>query len=166
MPQSVQVRDGYELWHPNREKAESTTTKTIVAFVLLISAALLVIITLGGWEKLEGAKPVQIAYIVVFLVFAIFVARWSRGVLPMIAALAVILGIFAAVAAPAWFDRDKDGFSDPALSAGVLGLLCFLIVALQVALIITAMVAFRQRWNVEVERPREERGPEPAPAPA
>ena len=128
--------------------------------------AVLVIITLGGWEKLEGAKPVQIAYIVVFVVFAIFVARWSRGVLPMIAALAVILGIFAAVAAPAWFDRDKDGFSDPALSAGVLGLLCFLLVALQVALIITAMTAFRQRWNVEVERPREERGPEPAPAPA
>ena len=152
--------------HPNRRKASSQLARLMVILLLLVSAAVLVIITLGGWEKLEGAKPVQIAYIVVFLVFAIFVARWSRGVLPMIAALAVILGIFAAVAAPAWFDRDKDGFSDPALSAGVLGLLCFLLVALQVALIITAMIAFRQRWNVEVERPREERGPEPAPAPA
>jgi hypothetical protein len=152
--------------HPNRRKASSQLARLMVILLLLVSAAVLVIITLGGWEKLEGAKPVQIAHIVVFVVFAIFVARWSRGVLPRIAALAVILGIFAAVAAPAWFDRDKDGFSDPALSAGVLGLLCFLLVALQVALIITAMIAFRQRWNVEVERSREEREPEPAPAPA
>ena len=54
--------------------------------------------------------------------------------LPMIAGLAIILGIFGAVAAPAWFDRDKDGFTDPALSADVLGLLCALLVALQIAL--------------------------------
>ena len=51
--------------------------------------------------------------------------------LPMIAGLAIILAIFGAVAAPAWFDRDKAGFTDPALSADVLGLLCVLLVALQ-----------------------------------
>jgi hypothetical protein len=97
---------------------------------------------------------------------ALFVARWSRGVLPMIAALSIILAIFAAVAAPAWFDRDKDGFTDPALSAAVLGLLCALLVLIQLALIVVAMIGFRQRWNVEAERPREQREPQPEPAPA
>jgi hypothetical protein len=47
----------------------------------------------------------------------------------------------------------------------VLGLLCTLLVPLQLALMIAAMIGFRQRWNVEAERPRgEERHPEPAPA--
>ena len=83
--------------------------------------------------------------------------------LPMIAALAIILGIFAAVAAPAWFDRDKDGFTKPALDADLLGLLCALLVALQIALVVAAMIGFRQGWNVEVEA-RGRRGPEPGPA--
>ena len=34
------VRPGYEVWRPNREKAQTKTTKAIVAFVLLVSAAL------------------------------------------------------------------------------------------------------------------------------
>ena len=37
------------------------------------------------------------------------------------AALAIILLIFAAVAGPAWFERDKTGFTSPALDEGVLG---------------------------------------------
>ena len=41
---------------------------------------------------------------------AFFVARWNRGVLPVAAALAIIMLIFAAVAGPGWFDRDKAGF--------------------------------------------------------
>jgi hypothetical protein len=77
----------------------------------------------------------------------------------MIAGLAIILAIFGAIAAPAWFDRDKTGFTDPTLSADVLGLLCALLVPLQLALMISAMIGFRQRWNVEAERARE-----PAPA--
>jgi len=50
------VRAGYEVWHPNREKASSKTMKAIVAFVLLVSAALVIIITIGGWERLLGAN--------------------------------------------------------------------------------------------------------------
>ena len=79
--------------------------------------------------------------------------------LPMIAGLAIILGIFGCVAAPAWFDRDKDGFTDPAISSAVLGLVCAVLVIVQIALVLSAMIAFRQKWNVEVERRRE-----PAPA--
>ena len=152
--------------HPNRHKASSQLARLVVIVLLIASAAVVLIISIGGWDAIEGAKPVQLCFIAVYLVLAIFVARWSRGVLPTIAALAIILGIFGAVAGPAWFDRDKDGFTDPALSAGILGLLCFVLVALQVALIIVAMIAFRQQWNVEVERRPEQRDPEPEPAAA
>src|ERR1044072_3272874 len=50
------ARPGYELWRPNREKAETKTMKAIIAFVLLVSAALLIIITIGGWERLLGPR--------------------------------------------------------------------------------------------------------------
>jgi hypothetical protein len=154
--------DRVVIHHPNRRKAPSQLARLLVIVFLLASAAVVLIISIGGWDAIEGAKPIQIAYIVVYLVLALFVARWSRGVLPTIAALAIILAIFAAVAAPAWFDRDKYGFTDPALSADILGLLCALLVLLQVALILAAMIGFRQRWNVEAERAPS--GPAPAPA--
>ena len=105
---------------------------------------------------LQGAKALQIAYIVVYLVIAFFVMRWSRGVLPLAAALAIVLLIFAAVSAPAWFDRDKPGFADPAIDAGILGLITALLVPVQLLLIAFAMSGFRQAWNVEVERPVDE----------
>ena len=151
--------------HPNRSKASSQLARLVVVVLLIVSAAVVLIIALGGWDAIEGAKPVQLAFIVVYFVLALFVARWSRGVLPLIAALAIVLAIFGAVAAPAWFDRDQAGYTDPALSADVLGLLCALLVPLQLALLVVAMIGFRQRWNVEAERPRdEERHPEPAAA--
>ncbi len=145
--------------HPNRRKPASQLARLVVIVLLIASAALVLIVSIGGWDTIEGAKPIQLAYVVIYVVMALFVARWSRGVLPMIAGLAVILGIFGCVAAPAWFDRDKDGFTDPAISSAVLGLICALLVIVQIALLLSAMLAFRQKWNVEVERRRE-----PAPA--
>jgi hypothetical protein len=151
--------------HPNREKASSKATRAIVVLLLLVSAALVIVISIGGWDALEGAKALQIAYIVVYLVIAFFVMRWNRGVLPLAAALAIVLLIFAAVAAPAWFDRDQPGFTDPALDEGVLGLLTAILVPVQLLLIAFAMSGFQQAWNVEVEREREPpRDPAPAPA--
>jgi hypothetical protein len=113
------------------------------------------IVTIGGWDALEGAKAVQIAYIALYLVIAFYVARWNRGVLPVAAALAIVLLIFAAVAGPGWFDRDKTGFEDPALDSGLLGLITLLIVPVQILLIAFAMRGFQQEWNVEVERRAE-----------
>jgi lysylphosphatidylglycerol synthetase-like protein (DUF2156 family) len=144
--------DGVWIEHPNREKAASKAMKTIVILLLLVSAALVLIVTVGGWSALEGAKALQIAYIVVYVVMAFYVARWNRGVLPVAAALAIILLIFAAVATPVWFDRDKSGFAEPALDSDVLGLITFLIVPVQILLIAFALRAFSQEWNVEVER--------------
>jgi hypothetical protein len=166
------TRDDVRIEHPNRKKASSKVTRLIVIVLLLASAGLLAIISWGGWDTLEGAKPLQIAYIVVYLVLAIFVLRWSRGVLPLASALAILLLIFAAVSAPGWYDRDKSGFTSPNLDESLLGLLTFLIIPLQVLLIGFAMRGFQQAWNVEVEREPEERDErEPAsgrrePAPA
>jgi hypothetical protein len=142
---------------PNRKKASSKVTRLIVFVLLLASAVLLAIITWGGWGTLEGAKAVQIAYIALYLLMAFFVLRWSRGVLPVASALAIIMLIFAAVSTPQWFDRDKSGFSNPTLDESVLGLLTALMVPLQLLLIAFAMSGFRQAWNVEVERPLDDR---------
>jgi hypothetical protein len=144
--------------HPNREKASSKATRAIVFLLLVVSAGLTAVITFGGWSKLAGMKPVSIAYIVVYLIMAFYVLRWNRGVLPMAAALAIILGIFAAIAGPQWFERDKAGFTNPALDADFLGLLTLIVVPVQVLLIAFAMRGFQQAWNVEVERPRSESG--------
>jgi presenilin-like A22 family membrane protease len=142
--------------HPNRRKAASKLTRALVVLLLLASVVLMLIVTFGGWATLAGAKPVQIAYILIYAVLAFFVLRWSRGVLPLIAALAIALGIFAAISAPEWFSRDASGFTDPGLSSSVLGLVCAVLVPVQVALIIVSMGGFRQAWNIEVERPVDE----------
>lgn len=138
--------------HPNREKAASRATKSIVILLLVGSAALVLIVTVGGWEATAGAQPVSIAYAAIYLLIAFFVARWNRGLLPVCAALAMILAIFAAVSVPGWFERDAVGFGDQALSAEILGLVTAIIVPVQVLLIAFAMRGFQQAWNVEVER--------------
>ena len=79
--------------------------------------------------------------------------RWNRGILPVAAALAVILAIFAAIAAPDWFARSKDGLDSPALPEDLLGLLTLIVVPVQLILIVVAMIGFNQEWHVEEERP-------------
>src|SRR5436189_3870772 len=110
------AREGYELWRPNREKAESKTTRFVVAFVLLVSAGLLALIVLGGWKRLESQSVgvITLLWAALYVLFAFLVVRWNRGVLPVAAALAIILAIFAGIAAPGWFDLDKTGLSGPA----------------------------------------------------
>jgi hypothetical protein len=176
--QVAEVREGYELWRPNREKAESKVMKLVVAIVLLASAALLLIITLGGWERLQSAGvgiiTVAWAALYIYFAFAVFF-RWQRGVLPLAAVFGVIMIIFAAVAAPGWFARDKDGLASPALPEDLLGLLTLLVIPVQVVLIVVSLLAFNQNWQVEEERPiegyrtdDEDRGSDDtyAPAPA
>ena len=169
-------RDDVRLEYPNREKSSSKATKAVVVLLTLVSAALMTIVTIGGWDALQGAKLVQVAYILIYLLVAYYIARWRSGMLPVIAALAIIMLIFAAVSAPEWFSRDKDGFEDPALEAGILGMITVLIIPVQVLLIGFAMSGFRQNWHVEVERRDDRRDygdyddyddrrrPSPAPA--
>jgi hypothetical protein len=144
--------------HPNRKKASSQLTRLVVIVLLLASAGLVTIVTIGGWSVLAGAKLLQVVFIILYLVLAYFVGRWSRGVLPLIAALATLLLIFAAVSTPAWFDRAQTGFTDPALPSDLLGLITALIVPVQILLIAVAMSGFRQAWNVEVEHGSDDEG--------
>jgi protein-S-isoprenylcysteine O-methyltransferase Ste14 len=144
------------LLHPNRDKAESKTTRAAVILLLVVSAVLIAVVTVGGWSELQGAQVVSFGYIVVYLAMAYFVSRWNRGVLPVAAALAILFAVVAAVAGPAWFERDKAGFDDPALEPSILGLLTIILVPVQLLLIVFAMRGFQQQWNVEVEVSRDE----------
>ena len=146
------VSPGMIITHPNRGKAVVQATRATVIVLLLASAALVLIVTVGGWTVLQGALPVQIAYVLVYLTLAFFAWRWNRGVLPVSAVLAVLLLIFALVAGPGWFARDKGGYAQPDLNAGLLGVLTLLIVPVQMLLVAFAMRGFSQGWNVELER--------------
>ncbi len=148
--------DDLVIFHPNREKAVSTLTKLIVIVILVVSAVMIAIVTLGGWSSLQGAQPVSVIYILVYLVMAYYVARWNRGVLPLAAGLAILLAAFGALAAPAWFERSFTGFDNPGLPPDLLGAICTLLIPVQLLLIVISMLGFRQAWNVEVEMTREE----------
>jgi hypothetical protein len=151
---------GVIVTHPNRDKPVVQATRATVIVLLLASAALVAIVTIGGWSVLQGMVPVQVGYVLAYLTLAFFAGRWNRGVLPVSAVLAVLLLIFALVAGPAWFARDKSGFEQPGLSAGLLGLLTLLIVPLQMLLVAFAMRGFSQGWNVELERRDPSAGPD------
>ncbi len=155
MPSPVerQARSGVVVTHPNRDKPVVQATRATVVLLLLVSAGLVFIITVAGWNVLESAVIIQILYIGIYLAFAFYATRWNRGVLPVAAVLAVILGIFALLAGPAWFNRAKSGFAAPNyLNAELLGVLTLLILPVQILLITFAMRGFSQGWNVEVER--------------
>ena len=148
-----EAREGYHIERPNRTKSSSKLMKLVVALLLLGSAALMIIVSLGGWDKLSGVKGIQIVYIAIYIVMAFLVMRWNRGVLPLAAALAIILAIFAGIAGSGWATRGGPGFADTSLNAETLSLVVFLIVPVQVLLIFFSMRAFQQGWNVEVEVP-------------
>jgi len=139
--------------HPNRETRRARVTRAAVVALLLVSALLVGVVAAAGWDLLEGARGLTVAFAVLDVALAALVARWRRGVLPIAAAVALVLAIFAAVAGPAWFDRDAPGFAEPALDAGLLGVLCLLLVPVQLLLAALALSGFRQAWHVEVERP-------------
>ena len=148
----AEERPGVIIDQPNRRKASSKATRWLVVLLLVVSAGMMAFVLIGGWDALAGGQGVVIGYILVYLLLAFFCARWTRGSLPLAAALAVILAIFAAIAGPQWYDRDQTGFTDPAVPSAVLGLVCFLIIPVQLLLVAFAMRGFTQNWNVEVER--------------
>jgi hypothetical protein len=156
MAEETRTGEETRVYRPNRDKAASKAAKSAVVLLLLVSAGLVAVVTVGGWSVQQGAQIVSIAYVIVYGVMAYFVARWNRGVLPLAAALAILLGVVAAIAVPGWFDRDKSGYADAALPAGLLGLLTLLIVPIQLLLIAFAMRAFGQQWNVEIEMTEDE----------
>lgn len=165
MPPARQLPPGYTIVYPNRDKATSKATKFIVVLILLISVALMLAVTIGGWSKLQGMAAINFAWAAIYLIIAFYVSRWARGLLPIAAALAILLLIISLIAGlgasgTSWFDRSHAGFA-PAqslfggggLSSNVLGALTLLLAPVQVLLILFAMRGFSQGWNVEVEAP-------------
>ena len=151
-----EVRPGYELWRPNREKAGSVTTKFVIVLLLLATAGLAALITIGGWSLLKGGGGMGLVcaiYAILYAFFAFLVARWSRGILPVAAALSMILAIFCAVGADSWFARDKAGFDEALLPSALIGTLVIVLGLLQIVLIAFALYGFNQEWHVEEERP-------------
>lgn len=132
------------------------TVKWVIVLLLLGTAALGALIAIGGWSLLKGGGGmgvVCLTYALLYALFAFLVARWSRGVLPVAAALSMILAIFCAVGANSWFARDKGGFDEAALSSDLLGTLVIALGLLQLVLIAAALYGFNQEWHVEEERP-------------
>jgi hypothetical protein len=180
------VRPGYTVIHPNREKASCKVTKAIVVLILIVSVVLMLALTFGGWSELQGLKPVNFIWCLVYLVIAFYIWRWARGLLPIAAALGILLLIIAVIAGTglsgtSWFDREHVGFANAqslfggaGFSDSTLGLLTVVLIPVQVALIAFAMIGFAQGWNVELEVPDDEarrrgsrpvaRGPQPAAA--
>ena len=183
VPLGRTITPGYTVIFPNREKAASQTTKAIVILIMLISVALMLIVTVGGWSKLQGMKPVNFVWAAAYVIIAFYIGtRWARGLLPIVAVLALLLLIMAVVAGTgasgtSWFDRNQHGFAaahslfgGKGLGTDFLGLITVIIIPVQALLIFFTMLGFRQGWNVELEVPIEEarrrgyRPPTPPPA--
>jgi hypothetical protein len=151
-----EVRPGYELWRPNREKAGSVTTKFVIVLLLAATAVIAALVTIGGWSLLKGGSGMGIVcaiYAILYALFAFLVARWNRGILPVAAALSTILAIFCAVGADSWFAREKAGFDEALFSSSVIGTLVIILGLLQIVVVIAAFYGFSQEWHVEEERP-------------
>jgi presenilin-like A22 family membrane protease len=152
-----EVRPGYELWRPNREKSESVTTKFVIAFLLAATALIAALITITGFSLLSGGGSMGIICMIFALLYALFAylvaVRWSRGILPVAAALSMILAILCAVGADSWFARDKAGFDEAMLPSSLIGLLVVILALLQIIVVAAALYGFNQNWHVEEERP-------------
>lgn len=142
--------------HPNRDKAGAKAARAVIVLLLIATAALVLIITVGGWAVLQGAQPLAAVYILLYAIMAWYVARWSRGLLPVAAGFSILLAVIAGVSAPGWFARAKDGYESSALDANMLGLLTIILVPVSLALVAFALRGFSQKWNVEVEKSSDE----------
>lgn len=150
-----EVRPGYELWRPNREKGQSVTTKFVLVLLLWATAGLAILVAITGFSLMSGGAGMGIMSLIYGLLYAFFgflVLRWNRGILPVAAALSIILAILCAVGADSWFARDKTGFEDGLIPTPVIGLLVVILALLQIIVIVVSLYAFNQEWQVEEER--------------
>lgn len=142
--------------HPNRDTAAAKSTRALVVLLLVASAALIAVITWGSTGAAAGGIPLQILIGLLFAFFAYRVSQWRSGVLPIAAGFAIASGIFAAVSAPGWFDREGVGYKSPPLGESLLGILVIAYAILQILSLVVYIRAITQKWQVELEVPRAE----------
>jgi hypothetical protein len=137
--------------YPNRDKTASKVMRVVVLVVLLVSTGLIAAVSIKGWDLMDEARTLNIAFIVINLIFVVQVVRWSRGVLPMAAGVATFIAIFAGVSVQSWYQRDAVGFNDASLSSEV-GFLTIVLFAVQFVVIAATVFALSQNWQEEIER--------------
>ena len=159
------VKPGYVVTYPNREKRSSRFARVAVALILMLSALLILAMTLGGWSKLAGLVPVNILWCLTYVVMAPYVMRWAKGLLPIAVGLGALMLTFTVIAETAaagvsWSDRNAGDyaparalFGGAGLSPNTLGALTIAIAVAQGLLIIACVRALRQGWNIEYEVP-------------
>jgi len=152
MADTRKKREDMTIEHPNREKASSKLTRVVVVLLMLVSAALMLFVQIGGWNVNSDMAFLSFLMIGLYLLLAFYIARWSKGMLPVAAGIAAIALANALVATPSWSNRNAEGFTIDTVDPGLLAAICAILVPLQILLIIFALRGFRQNWNVEVER--------------
>ena len=165
MPPARELTPGHVVTYPNRQGPASHTARGLVIATLAASIALILAVTIGGWSELAGLRPVNLIWCALYALIAVYVSRWSRGLLPIAIALAALMLAISVAAGTgatgtSWFDRANDAyaparsmFGGPGLSATTLGVLTLFIAPFQVLVIAIASYAFGQAWNVELEIP-------------
>ena len=151
-----EVRPGYELWRPNREKAESITTKFVLVFLLLATAALAALITITGFSLMTGGGGMGI----VCLIYARPLRLLRLPRLPLEPRHPA--GRRRALDDPGdllrgrrrQLVRPRQGrLRRGAAPVPLIGLLVVILALLQIVLIAVALYGFNQDWHVEEERP-------------
>lgn len=159
------MKPGYVITYPNRDRRSAQLTRVAVALLLLLSAALVLILTVGGWSKLAGLEPVNLIWCAVYVLMAYYVMRWARDLLPIAVGLGALMLAFAVIAETAaagvsWSDRNgsyyapaRALFGGGGLSPTTLSTLAIAIAVTQALLITASVLAMGQGWNIEYEVP-------------
>ncbi len=138
--------------------------------VLAVSALLMLLVTVGGWSKLDGLEPLNIVWCLVYLLMAFYVLRWARELLPIAVSLGALMFVFTLLAETgaagvSWSDRNAPGyapvrslFGGAGLSPSTLGALTIGIAITQVLLVAAGIYGFGQGWNIEHEVPESQAG--------
>lgn len=149
--------------HPNRDTAEAKSTRVLLIALTAASAILVLVISLAGAGSFSGAQVLQFIIGLLFVYYTYALVNWRSGILPITAGTAVVSGIFAAVSVPGWYDRGGEGYANPPLPEPFVGALVIAFALLQLVIIVVALRAFQQQWQVELEVPRTQAaGPLPA----
>ena len=114
--------------HPNRDKAGSKAAKAVIVLLMLVTAALVLIITVGGWSVLQGAQSWPSSTSSCTWSWPSTSPAGTAGCCPSAPRSSILLAVVAGVAAPGWFARDKAGFEDPSLAPEFLGMLTIILI--------------------------------------
>jgi len=60
--------------HPNREKPESKATRAVMVILLVLTAVLMLIVQIGGWNVAKNVAFLTFAIVIVYLVLVLYQA--------------------------------------------------------------------------------------------